>query len=84
MEGGSKGPLDRSQKVLLDIGKSLEVARHWLYSLSLIVQKPMLRSRIEMKVSPSILCIISWMDRSGNGQQRRWQLSIQKLVMKLI
>ncbi len=62
----------------------MTVASCWLSLLRRIVQNPMLRLRMEMKVSPSNLHIISWNEGSGNGYRHKNHFSIQKSVTNWI
>jgi hypothetical protein len=62
----------------------MTVASRWLSLSSWIVQNPMLRSRMEMKVSPSTVRIISWIEGSGNGYRRRNRFNMQKSVTNWI
>jgi hypothetical protein len=62
----------------------MTVASHWLSLSSWIVQNPMLRSRMEMKVSPLTVRIISWIKGSRNGYRHRSRFNMQKSVTNWI
>jgi hypothetical protein len=52
--------------------------------LSWIIQNPIFRLRMETKVSPSTVCIISWIEGNGNGYQHRNWFNLQRLVTNQI
>ncbi len=74
---------DKRSWVVTEPG-AIEGMRHGVAFFIWIIQNPMLRSRMEMKVSPSTVHIISWFEGSRNGYQSRNRFNMWKSVTNWI
>jgi hypothetical protein len=62
----------------------MTVVSHWLSLSNRIAQNPLFRSRMETKVSPSTVHIISWIKGNRNGYWQRNLLNMQKSMTNQI